>query len=167
MHACIHMYILYMCTCVSMCTYFKDAWVCCSSVLNIGLCSTEEFVLNIASNFSEITNFCCSLKVAISHMSVVVMVAGKSIFRVLYFSSIPNMEERGNRFCDCRESPIPSLLSLLLELLGNRSEKLLQPITLEVCVCVCVCVRVCVCACVRVCVSTTDMCVFKGNCFQS
>ena len=92
------------------------------------------------------------LKVAVS---VVVMVAGKSIFRVLYFSSIPNMEERGNRFCDCRESPIPSLLSLLLELLGNRSEKLLQPITLEVCVCVCVCVCMCACvpACVRVCVN--------------
>ena len=31
-----------------------------------------------------------------------------------------------------RESPIPSLLSLLLELLGKRAEQLLQPITVEV-----------------------------------
>ena len=35
---------------------------------------------------------------------------------------------------NCRESPIPSLLSLLLELLGNRAEQLLRPINLEVCV---------------------------------
>ena len=33
---------------------------------------------------------------------------------------------------NCRESPIPSLLSLLLELLGKRAEQLLQPITVEV-----------------------------------
>ena len=32
----------------------------------------------------------------------------------------------------CRESPIPALMSLLLELLGNRAEKLLQqPISVE------------------------------------
>ena len=37
---------------------------------------------------------------------------------------------------------MPALMSLLLELLGNRAEKLLQPIQIEVCIILCVCVCV-------------------------
>ena len=55
-------------------------------------------------------------------------------------------------YVNCRESPILSLLSLLMELLGKRAEQLLQPITVEVCVCVCVCVCACACACACACV---------------